>query len=289
MKMKCCIFIGMVISILSYTCCAYEKKTETPGMNMVLKNLSDTALEELGDSVIYIGKAIRNDDVSVFIEASLADNHLYYVTFYVEGSGDVKPEVDSPNIDLIFSDNSELKTYVSYCSRVDIPEEATKSYYCLTYIRQTQESKAELKINSLFGSVNGKMFDFENEEPIPVPFRVMKSLKSEGDDVFRNLSLSPLSGWIEHYGITDPDHLKKNKPDHDIYICLKDNTRIGIEKEEFAEENTNLPFYADELPEKDHGIILIRFLHPMDIETVESIEIDGRNYKLSNLNSEDSE
>ena len=108
-KVKCCILIGMVISILSYTCCAHEKKPETPGMNMVLKNLSDTALEELGDSVIYIGKAIRNDDVSVFIEASLADNHLYYVTFYVEGSGDVKPEVDSPNIDLFMPLNCPKK------------------------------------------------------------------------------------------------------------------------------------------------------------------------------------
>lgn len=230
---------------------------------------------------------VCDENLTLTLESALSDGHYYWVVFSVERTdgGSVNGLFPDVNIDFTLENPSRVKPAFQM-ERLETEENSESHAHFITLIRSSVPVTAmELKMKRFY-TVDGSLSEVICDLSVGAEFKpcpVARGGETEG--VFRNIELSPFSLWVDVFEPWEnSDALSESFPIHDVYIRYKDGTLVGARADQFADEGymEEIGWGGIQYPDgTGKSLISIRFTGFIDIETVESVVIDGADYPLN--------
>ena len=209
------------------------------------------------------------------VESVLSDEHLYYLLISEEPNSPLtgsltglRLAVDGKGISFL---NARLDT-------LQYKDEEGRNWYLVTShcIEREESSYVMLQKGVFSGTVDSDSY-------LEVKFSPMKTLHAEGNDVYRNIALSPMSLWVEDFSISMEDNtLRDVWPAHDLYIRMKDDTLIGGTREELENRTAEsaASWFGTEMTYQNSSYLWVMFPELFNIDQAEAVIIDGEEFPL---------
>ena len=223
-----------------------------------------------------------SEEFRVTLEKIETDQHRVIVEYSVES---LKGEAISSMLpDIEVSMNADGRTqFQSMQDIIETVEDQSESIlHCSVYfVRLTQATEFILTINALQDFANGKEYpvDITIEAPSLEP---CEQIHIPDHGLYTDMTLSPLGLWIWDASIRGPE-LRDSMPKHDIYLKLKDGSKIGYSAAEYEEKQIageEVIWVADQVPYKEQTYINTLFQKKIDIHEITAIEIDGEGIEV---------
>ena len=209
------------------------------------------------------------------IESVLSDEHLYYLLISEEPNSPLTGTVTGLRLAV---DGKDIAFLNARLDRLEYKDEEGRNWYLVTSHCVEREESAYVMLQK--GGMSGTV---DSDSYLEVKFSPMKTLHAEGNELYRNIALSPMSLWVEDSSISKEDNTIRDVwPAHDLFIRMKDGTLIGGTREELENRTAEsaASWFGSETAYPNSAYLWVMFPELFDIDQAEAVIIDGEAFPL---------
>lgn len=279
--MRKLIYVLAAVSMLTLLLgsCAAEKKEEP--VNATEEQLAaaeaysemfgEEAAKKLAPYILTEKAEFQGACEGVAMEYVLSDEHQVLAIFSEDSSKNVLGGMYG-----LRAASEETFFYGTEVHELDWQKEEGKNYYLAI-------SECAGKCGSVWYIMSQNSGTVDPDTRQEVKLSPMKTLHSEGDENFGNISVSMLSLWAEDHTMEPANGTITDVwPAHDLEIRLKNGKTLGGTKEELAAHTGNAALIARgvEWNRPDNIYFSAYFPEILDLDQAKSIVIDGTEFPL---------
>ncbi len=232
-----------------------EKTVLEPAINVMAEILDPKMYDIIEPFIDTTVQSSANEQVAISVDQVFYDGHWMLAGVKVSGSN-TAPQVV---MDEMLVPTSDIETVMT--------ENAGDRYYFVSAMSN--------EIMPAFSLL------LEGEKlPLSVAVIPCETITITGDEDFRNISISPVSIWIDDYTVdTVHDITEGQACAHSVYVIHTDGTEAGYSQKELSDfNNETILWSANEYMYGDHAFITVRINQGLQLEDVAGIRIDDRTF-----------